>query len=245
MGAVFAATVVLMGGCGGSPAQARPAITPAGQLVPLKGRGDLPEATVKVGLDCQRWLENHDFQSAATEMGRVAADDDSTDSEKAIAQTCLAAAQTSMGDYRGALDSVDAAERHRGDIPDSMHWHMRNLRLRSEAVSAAAVGEYDRAEKALDRLAKLGYKSGDYARDACAVASDPASLPACATATPSSTMTESPSDEPETPVTPQPEESNSGPTDDTTPTDGATTSPKEETSTPPDDDDDGPAPSQS
>lgn len=243
--AVFAAAVVLTGGCGGgSPAQAQPVITPAGKIVPDKGSGDLPEATAKVGLDCQTMLENRDFASAATKMDQVASADDSTDSEKAIAQICAAAAKANMRHYREALESIDAAKENLSDLPPEMRSLLSELRYHTELISAAAVGEYNRAQEALARLLELGHKLGDYVRDACAVASDPAALPECTTATPSATMTESPSGKPKTPVTSPPEDSTTRPTGDTTtPTGGASKSPNERKSVSPDVDDDGPAPS--
>lgn len=148
--AVFAAAVVLTGGCGGgSPAQAQPVITPAGKIVPDKGSGDLPEATAKVGLDCQTMLENRDFASAATKMDQVASADDSTDSEKAIAQICAAAAKANMRHYREALESIDAAKENLSDLPPEMRSLLSELRYHTELISAAAVGEYNRPKRPL------------------------------------------------------------------------------------------------
>ncbi|MEV0151208.1 MULTISPECIES: hypothetical protein [unclassified Nonomuraea] len=238
-----------------SPTQAHPPIKPAGSLLPPTHSGDVPDAfglappDAQTAEACDAGLAKGDYKSVVMKMGQVASAPDSTSITNAIAYGCKGAANASLGNYRQALLDVDAAKRYRRAIPPGMRPQLLELLYHTEVVSAAAVGERDRAEEALARLEQLGRQPGDYVRDACAVAPDPAAVPECATATPSVTVTESPSGAPKRSVTPQPEESIPEPTDDTptddTPTDGATNPPDDRNSVPPDGDDDEPAPNDS
>ncbi|RSM97063.1 hypothetical protein DMB42_46705 [Nonomuraea sp. WAC 01424] len=193
------AAVVLTGGCGdgpegpgagepgpGAPRQARPVITPQGRLVPEEDTGDLPEATAQVGLDCQNMLNDHDFAGAAGKMDAVVADPGSSDSEKAVARVCGAAAKANSGQWRQALARVDSAKKHQAALPRQMRPQLMGLLDQTELVSAVALGENERAREVIGRLEKLGPLPAGYLRNACAVASDPGSLPECATVTASS-----------------------------------------------------------
>ncbi|MGW0803390.1 hypothetical protein [Nonomuraea sp. NPDC002799] len=274
---VFAAAVLLTSGCGpersgtsgsgpgeagpGSPGQAQPVITPEGRLVSSEDSGDLPEATAQVGLDCQKLLDNRDFTGAATKMDEVAAAAGSSDGERAVAQVCGAAAKANLRQWDQALEDVDAANEHPEDLPPQMRPQLRMLLDETELVSAVALDDRDRVRRVVARLKKLGRIPDEHLRNACLVASDPATLPECAAITPSSATTgpppggESPSNEP----TPRPEESGTepttgpttgpttepttGPTSEPTETGGATEPPDEDDSTP--QDDTGPAPNES
>ncbi|MFG6195652.1 hypothetical protein [Nonomuraea sp. JJY05] len=222
----LAAATVLAGGCGGGsgesgPGQAGPGprtsravITPDSRLGPTQGSGDVPEAEAQVGVDCQATLGKGDFESAAEQMGRVASSGDSTPGERAIARVCQAAANANAGRPHKALDIVDQTDTR--SISPGLRLKFQELLYHTELVSAAAVGDDERVQKALAQLTELGLKPADYVRDACAAASDPAALPQCATVAPPATATGSPPGEPETPVTSHPEESGTTPTEETT-----------------------------
>ncbi|MEV0999816.1 hypothetical protein [Nonomuraea sp. NPDC050202] len=269
----FAAAAVLAGGCadgqGGAgqagpgapgqtqtqtPAQARPIITPDDEL-PTEGSGDLPEATAKVGLDCQKMLKERDFAGAEQRMGRVATGG-GTAGEKAVAKVCQAAAQANQGQWRRARRTIREVEEHPEDIPAPMRPAMLRMLSQSKLASALAVGDAESAKQAWAELEKRGGIPPEFLRNACSVASDPAILPECATVTSPPATTESspdggtpsgegsPSDgeHPSNEHTSQPVEptgSGPGPTD----TGGPAGTPGEDGSTP--QEDDGPAPDES
>ncbi|MEV4569736.1 hypothetical protein AB0K12_38755 [Nonomuraea sp. NPDC049419] len=262
---VLAVVAGLVAGCGsggsdqeeagaGAPGQAgpgaRPVITPPGELVSEENSGDLPEATARVGLDCQREVGKRG-SGVAARMDRVANSSSSTDSQKAVALVCGAAAAANEGRDKEALARIDKAEQYIPDAPPSMKRSLMAFSASVEAKSAAAEGEYQRAEAALKELDRLGYERNDFLKIACSVAADPAGLPACATVAPSGGETETPPDEPETSETSEPEtptgevsETDEGATQ--SPDEGTTEAPETEAPVSPDGNgDDGPAPAES
>lgn len=206
-------------GQAGPGTRARPVITPGGKLVSEDNSGDLPDATAQVCRECQRGLGKSDAR-LAPRMERVAksrsgSNSTKSDSAKAVALNCAAAARANESAKQGAqgfssrsqknaelaLENADKAKAVEGAIPASIRTLVAGLGARAELVAAATLGQQDRVRAALKRLEALGYEAGDYLRDACAVAADPAAIPECESATPSGGETEAPSDEPETTVT--------------------------------------------
>ncbi|MEV0826664.1 hypothetical protein [Nonomuraea rubra] len=254
---VFAAAV-LTGGCadgeGGAgqagPAapgrtQAGPIITPGDEL-PTEGSGDLPEATAQVGLDCKKMLREGDFAGTAQKMGQVASGG-GTAGEKAVAKVCKAAAEANQGRYLQARDTIEDVQQAPEDLPAPMRPALLKMLNQSKLTSALALGDTESAKDAWGELEKLGGVPPEFLKDACSVASDPASLPECATVTSPPTTTES-SPDGETPSgdapptndeqsSEEPTESGPGPTDTGDP---AETS-REDGSTPQEGDDPAPA----
>ncbi|MEV4476552.1 hypothetical protein [Nonomuraea sp. NPDC049504] len=265
MAAMFGVVAGLTAGCGsggsetgetgaGAPGQAgpgaRPVITPPEELVSEENSGDLPEATARVGLDCQREVGKRGSGLAAR-MDQVANSSSSTSSQKAVALVCGAAVAANEGRDKEALARIDKAKTYLSDAPSSIQRPLMAFSASVEVKSAAAEGQNERAEAALQDLAELGYERNDFLKIACSVAADPAGLPECATVAPSGGETETPPDEPETPETTAPET----PTGEVSETDdGATQSPDEGTTEEPETEapvspdgngDDGPAPAES
>ncbi|WP_345580029.1 hypothetical protein [Nonomuraea rosea] len=156
-----------------------------------------------------------------------------------------------MGLYKEALKSLDAADEHREDLPDEVRPQLLELHYHAELVSATAVGDRGRTQEAIDGLTEIGKNPDKYVREACGVEPTPAPC-----ATPTSSRSESPSSEPETSVTPHPQNSSTEPTDGTTSTGGATDTPESQpddgprttddgNNVPPDTDGGAPAPTES
>ncbi|MEU4515872.1 hypothetical protein AB0G05_40805 [Nonomuraea wenchangensis] len=198
--AAFAAALALTGGCGdggsgggsgeagpGAPRQARPVITPDEELVPEEDSGDLPEATVQVGLDCQRMGQSRDFAGTAERMGRAASSGDSSPETRAIAKVCEAAAKANQGLMHDAFDDARQAEQLSSDLDPRMR--RPGLRMLNHTLLVAATAEGDRATalRARAALERLGGLPPEFLRDACSVAPDPAALPECATLPPTGT----------------------------------------------------------
>ncbi|MGA4987682.1 hypothetical protein [Nonomuraea bangladeshensis] len=225
--AAFAAALALTGGCGdggsgaggageagpGAPLRARPVITPDEELVPEEDSGDLPEATVQVGLDCERMGQSRDFAGTAERMGRAASSGDSSPETKAIAKVCQAAAKANQGLMGEAYHDALQAEQQ------SSHLHPQmlrpGLRMLNHTLLVAATAEGDRATalRARAALERLGGLPPEFLRDACSVAADPATLPDCATLPPTGTRSSSssPSSAPSSSSSNGPEPGTAGP----------------------------------
>ncbi|MGW2148617.1 hypothetical protein ACWCOT_30250 [Nonomuraea bangladeshensis] len=225
--AAFAAALALTGGCGdggsgaggageagpGAPLRARPVITPDEELVPEEDSGDLPEATVQVGLDCQRMGQSRDFAGTSERMGRAASSGDSSPETKAIAKVCQAAAKANQGLMGEAYHDALQAEQQ------SSHLHPQmlrpGLRMLNHTLLVAATAEGDRATalRARAALERLGGLPPEFLRDACSVATDPATLPDCATLPPTGTRSSSssPSSAPSSSSSNGPEPGTGGP----------------------------------
>ncbi|MER7366775.1 hypothetical protein [Nonomuraea wenchangensis] len=199
--AAFAAALALTGGCGdggsgggsgeagpGAPRQARPVITPDEELVTDQDSGDLPEATVQVGLDCQQMGQSHDFAGTADRMGRAASSGDNSPETRAIAKVCEAAAKANQGLMNDALNDARQAEQQSSDLDPRMR--RPGLRMLNHTLLVAATAEGDRATalRARAALERLGGLPPEFLRDACSVAPDPAALPECATLPPTGTQ---------------------------------------------------------
>ncbi|MCP2356113.1 hypothetical protein HD597_003133 [Nonomuraea thailandensis] len=260
---VFAAAALLTGGCadgqGGAgqagpaaPGQTQPGPTiTADDELPTEGSGDLPEATAQVGLDCKRMLKEGDFAGTAQKMGQVASGG-GTDGEKAVAKVCKAAAEANQRQWRQASGTVREAEQQAEDIPAPMRPAMLRMLNESKLTAALALGDAGSAKEAWADLGELGGIPKEFLGDACSLASDPATLPECATVTSPPTTTESSpdggspsgeesptndehsSEEPVEPTEPEPGPTDTGDPAETSGEDGST--PQE---------DDGPAPAES
>ncbi|GAA2212508.1 hypothetical protein GCM10009850_079700 [Nonomuraea monospora] len=260
---VIAAAALLTGSCAdgqggagqagpGAPRQTQPGpVITADDELPTEGSGDLPEAAAQVGLDCKKMLKEGDFAGTAQKMGQVASGG-GTDGAKAVAKVCKAAAEANQRQWRQASGTVREAERQAEDIPAPMRPAMLRMLNESKLTSALALGDTESAKEAWADLGELGGIPKEFLSDACSVASDPDTLPECATVTSPPTTTESspgggtPSGEEsptndeyssEEPV--EPTESEPGPTD----TGGPAETPGQDGSTP--QEDGGPAPAES
>jgi hypothetical protein len=202
---VLAAGVALVGGCGGgqdtsgplpaSPGPARPAVKPVGNIVPLKGGADVPEPTLAVCRKCQRELERGRNATLAASMDRVASEAEATgeagpesstkqSSTKAVALLCSGVAKTNLGRYHEAIKSLEAADKVRQDLPSDVRPQLLELLYHAQLISYIAVGDHEKVEEVLAKLLEVGRDPAAYTRQACAVASAPASIPECAGATP-------------------------------------------------------------
>ncbi|TMR10524.1 hypothetical protein ETD86_39165 [Nonomuraea turkmeniaca] len=176
-------------------------VRPKKSVVPPEGGGDVPHPTYDVCWKCQRGLAEGRDAEVASVMGKEAAQAAalrggmSIPSKRAVALVCLGTAQANLGQHEEALKSLEAAEDVQEHLPAVVRPQLLELLYHAELVSASALGDDARADRALDRLGEVTGDTDRYVQDRCAVAPDRQALPECG-------GSESPSVEPHTSATP-------------------------------------------
>lgn len=217
------AVIAPAGGCGGSepppatsPAAspARPAVKPSGTVVPSTGSGDVPDTTLATCRRCQEGLTKGQYAALAQDMDKVAAqrralrDATVPPSARAVALVCAGAARTNLGQYEKAAENLEAAGKVSAYLPEETRPQLLELMHHAQFLSYTAIGEEDRARRALDRLVETGGDPSRYTAEACAL--NPGG-PGCAPLTPRTT-TSTPVPTQTGPTTTEPVPTDTGPT---------------------------------
>ena len=184
-------------GSGDEQGSVRVVVVPDGNIIPVAGGADFPQALASVLNDCEQQLQAGSFDELAADMEQVAEETDDPVVE-AAAQLCGGIAKINSGEFGEGLDDLDAAESGLDSFPQEISDQLAELLYRGQTVGHASTGDGEAAQQSLDNLLAVAPDMRDEALDELCRAAPEST--ACATAPTAEPTPSGPTGEPATPT---------------------------------------------